>query len=111
MEDPNRLHLFLAEDERERLGGFRSVLVTRPDHPHMAPWWPPGHVLGWDATFVHQWRDFLEAVLEDRPVPDRQASFFDGYRAAVICDAILRAGREGRRIEIEPVASGNALEV
>jgi predicted dehydrogenase len=109
MEDLNRLHVFLAEDEREGLGGFRDVLVTRPDHPYLADWWPPGHVLGWDATFVHQWRDFLEAVIEDRPVPHRQASFHDGVRAAVLCEAILTAAEEGRRIEIEPVT--NALGV
>jgi predicted dehydrogenase len=109
MEDLNRLHVFLADDEREGLGGYRDVLVTRPDHPYLAEWWPPGHVLGWDATFVHQWRDFLEAVIEDRPVPDRQASFHDGYRAAVVCEAILTAAEEGRRIEIEPVT--NALGV
>jgi predicted dehydrogenase len=109
MEDLNRLHVFLADDEREGLGGFRDVLVTRPDHPHLAKWWPPGHVIGWDATFVHEWRDFLEAVIEERPVPDRQASFLDGYRAAVICEAILTAAEEGRRIEIEPVAAGNVV--
>jgi predicted dehydrogenase len=111
MEDLNRLHVFRAEDEREGLGGFRDVLVTRPDHPYLAEWWPPGHVLGWDATFVHQWRDFLEAVIEDRPVPDRQASFQDGYRAAVVCDAILTAAEEGRRIEIEPAQAHDALGV
>jgi predicted dehydrogenase len=111
MEDLNRLHVFLADDEEEGLGGFRDVLVTRPDHPFLAEWWPPGHVLGWDATFVHQWRDFLGSVLEDSPVPDRQATFEDGYRAAVVCDAIVTAAEEGRRIEIEPVASGNALGV
>jgi predicted dehydrogenase len=109
MEDLNRLHVFLADDEREGIGGFRSILVTRPDHPYLAEWWPPGHVLGWDATFVHQWRDFLEAVIEERPVPDRQASFHDGYRAAVVCEAILTAAEEGRRIEIESVAAGNAV--
>ena len=95
MEDLNRLHVFFADDEAEGLGGFRDVLVNRPDHPYLAEWWPPGHVLGWDATFVHQWRDFLEAVIEDRPVPDRQASFHDGYRAAVVCEAILTAAEKG----------------
>ena len=43
MEDPNRLHVFLLEDEREGLGGFRDVLVTNPDHPFLERWWPPGH--------------------------------------------------------------------
>jgi predicted dehydrogenase len=117
MEDVNRLHVFLLADERERLGGFRDVLVTQPDHPYVAQWWPPGHVLGWEHAMVHQWRDFLEAFLDERPVPARQASFEDGCRAAVLCDAILESAREGRRIEIgepdrnpEPVGHMNATK-
>jgi predicted dehydrogenase len=101
MEDPNRLHVFRLEDEADGLGGFRSVLVTQPEHPYLAQWWPPGHVLGWDVSFVHQWRDFVNAVLEDRPVPSRQASFEDGYRAAVLCESIVGSAREGRRIGID----------
>ena len=104
MEDPNRLHVFFTADERDGLGGFRDVLVTQPEHPYVAEWWPPGHVLGWEHSFVHQWRDFLEAVLEERPVPPRQASFEDGYRAAVLCEAIHTSARERRRVEI--AASG-----
>ena len=100
MEDPNRLHVFFTEDEREALGGFRDVLVTQPEHPFLAEWWPPGHVLGWEHSFVHEWRDFLEAVLEERAVPERQASFEDGYRAAVLCEAIHTSAREGKRVEI-----------
>jgi predicted dehydrogenase len=101
MEDPNRLHVFLLDDEREGLGGFRDVIVTNPEHPFLDRWWPPGHVLGWEHALVHQWRDFLEAVLEERPVSARQASFDDGYRAAVVCDAILASAREGRRVALE----------
>jgi predicted dehydrogenase len=100
MEDPNRLHVFFAEDEEDGLGGFRDVLVTQPEHPFLGEWWPPGHVLGWEHSFVHEWRDFLEAVLEERAVPERQASFEDGYRAAVLCDAIHTSAREGRRVDI-----------
>jgi predicted dehydrogenase len=100
MEDPNRLHVFFAGDERDGLGGFRDVLVTQPEHPFLADWWPPGHVLGWEHSFVHEWRDFLESVLEERAVPERQASFEDGYRAAVLSEAIHRSAREGRRVDI-----------
>jgi len=105
MEDPNRLHVYFLDDERERLGGFRDVVVTNPEHPFLDRWWPPGHVLGWEHAMVHQWRDFLEAVIDDRPVLSRQASFADGHRAAVVCDAILASSREGRRVELEPVAA------
>src|SRR5207249_2149906 len=33
---------------------FRRVLVTEPEHPFMRHWWPPGHVIGWGETVVHE---------------------------------------------------------
>ncbi len=41
--------------------GRTRVLVTESDHPHLAAWWPPGHVLGWDHTFTTQAATFLAA--------------------------------------------------
>ncbi|HVQ23484.1 MAG TPA: Gfo/Idh/MocA family oxidoreductase [Candidatus Saccharimonadia bacterium] len=101
MEDLNRLHVFYSDDEADRTGGFRDILVTQPDHPFLDLWWPPGHTIGWEHTFVHEWRDFLAAVIDGRPVPREQATFEDGYQAAVVCDAILASAREGRRIRID----------
>ncbi|OGO54559.1 MAG: hypothetical protein A2Z32_00020 [Chloroflexi bacterium RBG_16_69_14] len=105
MEDLNRLHVFYAADEEAGTGGFRDVLVTQPDHPSLASWWPPGHTLGWEHAFVHEWHDFLSAIVEDRPVPPHQATFEDGYQAALICDAILASARDGRRVSIDEMTS------
>ena len=68
--------------------------MTQPDHPFLDLWWPPGHTIGWEHTFVHEWRDFLSAVIDGRPF-DGQASFEDGYQAAVVCDAILTSAARG----------------
>jgi predicted dehydrogenase len=111
MEDLNRLHVFQATDERERSGGFRDVLVSQPDHPFMDWWWEPGHTVGWAESFAHEWRDFLSAVLDDRPISPEQASFEDGYQVALLCDAIIASAAEGRRVRIDeltatPAASG-----
>ena len=100
MEDINRLHVFFAEDEREGLGGFRDILVTQPEHPYLDTWWGAGHVLGWEHTFAHLWRDFLAAAVEGQPSPVDQASFLDGYRATAICEAIIAAAETGTRTEI-----------
>ncbi|WP_192813724.1 Gfo/Idh/MocA family protein [Microbacterium yannicii] len=101
MDDPNRLHVFLREDEVEGLGGFRDIVVTEPGHPLMAGWWPPGHVLGWEHGFSNEWRDFLGAVIEGTPVPHRQASFRDGAIVEVVSDALQRAAAEGRRVTVD----------
>jgi len=106
MEDANRLHVFYAADEAAGVGGFRDVLVTQPDHPSMAAWWPPGHIVGWEHAFIHQWHDFADAVIEGKPVPDHQATFEDGYEAAVLSDAILVSAAEGRRVPVAEMRAG-----
>ncbi|MFG3094122.1 Gfo/Idh/MocA family protein [Streptomyces sp. NPDC048202] len=65
--------------------GFRRILVTEPDHPYLDAWWPPGHGLGYEHTFVHQARDLVHAVAEGRrPVP----SFADGLEVQRILAAV-----------------------
>jgi predicted dehydrogenase len=105
MEDLNRLHVFYASDEADGTGGFRDVLVTQADHPFLDMWWPPGHTIGWEHSFAHEWRDFLAAVIDARPLPPEQASFDDGYQAAVLCDAIVASAAEGRRVSIDEMTA------
>ena len=105
MEDLNRLHVFHGADEAGRSGGFRDVLVTQADHPFLGLWWPPGHPIGWEHSFVHEWRDLLSTVIDGRPLPPEQATFEDGYQAAVLCDAIIASAREGRRVRIEEMTA------
>jgi predicted dehydrogenase len=105
MEDLNRLHVFYPGDEADGTGGFRDILVSQPDHPFMDMWWPPGHTVGWEHSFAHEWRDFLSAIIEDRPLPPEQASFEDGYQAALLCDAIVASAAEGRRVTIDEITA------
>ena len=85
----------LAVSEGAR--GFRTLLVTEPDHPFLHWWWPPGHIIGWEHTFVHETAHLLDAIANDRPVGPHGATFEDGYRAAEVCDAIVRSAESGRR--------------
>ncbi|MFD7704408.1 Gfo/Idh/MocA family protein [Streptomyces caelestis] len=65
--------------------GFRRILVTEPDHPYLEGWWPPGHGLGYEHTFVHQVRDLVHAVAEGRS-PD--PSFADGLQVQRVLAAV-----------------------
>jgi predicted dehydrogenase len=76
------------------------VLVTDRDHPFMRHWWPPGHIIGWEHTFVHELAHLLDAIANDREVAPYGATFEDGYRAAVIGDALARSAEAGARVAI-----------
>ena len=52
MERMNELQVFRADGDRAR--GFKTVLVSESDHPFWKRWWPPGHIVGWGDTFVHE---------------------------------------------------------
>jgi predicted dehydrogenase len=98
LERLNELRVFRPDGERER--GFKTVLTTEHDHPFAAFWWPPGHIVGWGETFVHEFHHFLAAIAGSDSVAPYGATFEDGYRAAEVCDAFVRSSRSGRREEI-----------
>ena len=56
-----------------------------------------GHIIGWEHTFVHELHHLLTAIRDDSDVAPHGATFEDGYRAAEVCDAILRSASSGAR--------------
>jgi len=100
LERLNELNVHWAAGGPGGTGGWTEVLVTEPTHPFIANWWPPGHILGWEHTFVHEIAHLLDAIANDRPVGPLGATFEDGYRNALISDAILESAAAGRRVEI-----------
>jgi predicted dehydrogenase len=95
MERMNELQVFRADGDRAR--GFKTVLVSETDHPFLEHWWPPGHILGWGDTFVHEIHHLLRAIADDSSVAPYGATLEDGYRAAEICDAFVRSSESGAR--------------
>jgi predicted dehydrogenase len=98
MERLNELQVFRADGDRAR--GFKTVLVSEADHPFWEFWWPPGHIIGWGDTFVNEIHHLLRAIADDSDVAPHGATFEDGYRAAEVCDAIVRSGASGRREQV-----------
>lgn len=76
--------------EEGKNAGFRRVLVTEGDHPYLEAWWPPGHVLGYDHTFTHEFRDFVTDVVNGR---DPEPSFEEGLYVQRVLDAVERSSQ------------------
>ena len=98
MERLNELEVFRADGDRAR--GFKTVLVSEADHPFWDFWWPPGHIVGWGDTFVHEVHHLLRAIAEDTEIAPHGATFEDGYRASEVCDAIVSSSESGSRITV-----------
>jgi predicted dehydrogenase len=72
--------------------GFTRILVTEPQHPYMAAWWPPGHLIGYEHSFTHEVRDLLEAIATGT---DPAPSFADGLGVQLVLDAVERSAAAG----------------
>jgi predicted dehydrogenase len=69
--------------------------VTEANHPYVGAWWPPGHIIGYEHTFVHAVHDFmkcLEADILPRP------NFRDGVKVQAVLEAVERSAKIGQWI-------------
>ena len=98
LERMNELEVFWVGEQPKETQGFHNVLVSEGYHPWWENWWPQGHMIGWEHTFMHEITHLLDCIVNDKPVSPIGADFEDGYRAAVICDAVVESAEQGRQI-------------
>jgi predicted dehydrogenase len=97
----NEIEVFWKDDQPRDSRGFHTVLVSEAYHPFWKYWWPQGHIIGWEHTFIHEITHLLDAIVNHTPVAPYGADFMDGYKNAVICDAILKSAAIGRQVAIK----------
>ncbi|NSW75488.1 MAG: Gfo/Idh/MocA family oxidoreductase [Candidatus Atribacteria bacterium] len=100
LERLNELEVHLVGEEPKVFQGFHQVMVTESYHPFYEHWWPHGHIIGWEHTFIHAISHFLDAVVNNKEIAPYGATFEDGYRCAVICDTIVRSSLSGKKEEL-----------
>jgi predicted dehydrogenase len=109
LERPNELEV-LRGDNR----GYETVLVTDEDDPYVEHWWPPGHVIGWEHTFVHENYEFLSAVDSAASETPRSGGgetagaggeyhpdFQDGLAVQQVLSAIQESDERGEWVAVE----------
>lgn len=99
LERLNELDVYIESGPQS---GFRTISVTDRSHPFMAAWWPPGHIIGYEHSFVHTIYDFLRAIADGAPP---RPNFEDGLQNQLVLDAIERSALSGRW-EAVPRAAG-----
>jgi predicted dehydrogenase len=91
LEDMNVLRVYDRTAPADRQG-FTRVIVTEPEHPYMADWWPTGHMIGYEHGFSHQARDLVLAIANgSQPEP----SFADGLQVQQVLRAVEASAESG----------------
>ena len=85
------------EDDND-VPGFRTVNVTEKYHPHMSRWWPSGHSLGWEHGFIHQFAEFMDAVVNNTA---NESNFLDGVLCQHVVDAVALSDKRHEWVEVK----------
>lgn len=89
LEELNRLEFFDANDSAQ-VQGSHDVLVTGPGHPYTDRFWPPGHIIGYEHTFIAALADFLQCLASN---DEFHPNFDDGVKVHRVLDAVEESAR------------------
>ena len=87
LEKMNELEYYNNDDPGD-LQGFRLIQATDGSHPYASHYWPVGHIIGYEHTFVNLVADAVTNMVAGKPIsPD----MVDGYENQRVLDAVERS--------------------
>jgi predicted dehydrogenase len=92
LERMNELELYLQSD-REDARGFRTIICNEGVHPYAGAYWPSGHIIGYEHTFVNTVQALMEGIASGQsPEPN----FVDGVKNQAVLEAAEISAHEKR---------------
>lgn len=100
MEHMNLLELYLEEDP-EGIQGFRTIQCTEQVHPFAGSYWPAGHIIGYEHTFINMMATFMEGLHSGvNPAPN----FEDGYRNQLVIEAVELSAKSRQWMDVPAIS-------
>ncbi len=96
LERMNELAVFRFDGPADTRG-FQTVMCMDDVHPYAGQWWPDGHIIGYEHTFVHTLVDFVLSMRGKKPF---SPSFDDGVAVQQVLDASLKAAKTRRWVKV-----------
>jgi predicted dehydrogenase len=93
---------FYDNTEASKTHGFRVIQATEAEHPYAGRYWPVGHILGYEHTFINLVADAVQAIHRGEPTsPD----FEDGLENQRVLDAVERSHASRTWVSLDRGAS------
>jgi predicted dehydrogenase len=101
-EDMNVLWFYDNREEPKSAGWRRIMATSAGEHPYAGAWWPDGHIIGYEHTFVNMVADMM-AVLGGEaptvPLPD----FVDAYETQRVLEAAMLAAKHRAAVKLTEI--------
>jgi predicted dehydrogenase len=76
---------FLDATEPPHMQAWKDMMVTGPNQPYSENFWKPGHIIGYEHTFIATLGDFLSALAQEEPF---HPNFEDAVQTQRLMEAI-----------------------
>ncbi|MCY2955915.1 MAG: Gfo/Idh/MocA family oxidoreductase [Planctomycetota bacterium] len=96
LERMNELQFFSFADQRDAQG-FRTIMCMDSVHPYAANWWPDGHTVGYEHTFVHHLADFVSSLKSGAAFAP---NFHDGLKVQAVLEAAMQSVKSGTFVKV-----------
>ena len=100
-DDMNKIQINLLDNKNRHMNGFKTIEVSSGYFPYYNSWHYPGFRIGFNDLFINTAYSIVNSVTTGRSLEPMVATFEDGYRAAVICDAVIESSESGKKVRIE----------
>lgn len=97
VERMNELEFFDNTDSEET-HGFRLIQTTESSHPYTGNYWPVGHIIGYEHTFINLLADAFAAIHDKKRI---EPDYEDGLRNQIVLDAVERSSATRSWVKIE----------
>jgi predicted dehydrogenase len=107
MENMNNLQVYLEDDERG-LQGFRTINCTEVEHPYASVYWPAGHIIGYEHTFINLLVEMMNGIANGySPAPN----FEDGVHNQAVLEAVERSVQTRTWVKVSELLKSVQLQV
>jgi predicted dehydrogenase len=96
LERMNELEVYL-QDDPPHIRGFRVVQASDSVHPFMTAYWPVGHIIGYEHTFMNLIYTMLKAFDKGE---EFKPNFEDGVRNQAVLEAVDVSSQQRRWVSI-----------
>lgn len=96
LENMNNLEVYLADDA-PGLQGFRTINCTEAHHPFAGRYWPPGHIIGYEHTFINLLYELMHSITTGK---NSSPTFEDGVRNQAVLEAVEKSAETGNWVSV-----------
>ncbi len=101
-EDMNLLW-FYDNTEDKRTAGWRRIMCTSAgNHPYAGAWWPEGHGISYEHTFVNMVAEMMAVLAGENPIIPIP-NFADAYETQRVLEAAMLAAKHRSAVRLTEV--------